>query len=46
ENFIKQCEYEAINDLLMGRLHRLDPTIGDAGCQFRIPMVLDAHEAL
>lgn len=46
ENFIKQCEYEAINDLLMGSLHRLDPTIGDAGCQFRIPMVLDSHEAL
>lgn len=37
------CYYDAVLDLLTGQLHRLDPVIGDAGCQWRVPFVLDLH---
>jgi hypothetical protein len=43
--FLRTCEYEAMNDLLTGNLHRLDPVIRDAGCQWRIPFILDLHIA-
>ena len=33
----------AINHLIKGELHDLDPMIGDEGCQIRTPFVLDMH---
>lgn len=38
------CRIDAIYDLLSGKLHRLDPVIGDFGCQWRVPFVLDLHD--
>lgn len=40
------CFLQATYDLLAGKLHRLDPVIGDMGCQWRVPFVLDAQENL
>lgn len=33
----------AINHLIMGELHQLDPMLGDEGCQMRTPFVLDMY---
>ena len=33
----------AINHLIMGELHELDPMIGDEGCQIRTPFILDMY---
>ena len=33
----------AVNHLIMGELHELDPIIGDEGCQIRTPFVLDMY---
>lgn len=44
--FLLLSYYDAIYDLLTSRLHRLDPVIGDAGCQWRVPFVLDLHDYL
>ena len=33
----------AVNHLITGELHKLDPIIGDEGCQIRTPFVLDMH---
>lgn len=40
------CNIDAIYDLLTSELHRLDPVIGDLGCQWRAPFVLDLHDAV
>lgn len=40
------CSYEAIYDLISGKLNRLDPVIGDYGCQWRTPFLLDLHDAV
>lgn len=42
--FYTICHYDALFDLLTGNLHRLDPVIQDAGCQWRVPFVIDIHE--
>ena len=34
----------AINHLIMGELYKLDPVIGDEGCQMRTPFVLDIYK--
>ncbi|MFT6556353.1 hypothetical protein [Sneathiella sp.] len=46
DNFMKACEYEAVNALIAGDLHRLDPVNGDASCQFRVPFVADLYAAV
>jgi hypothetical protein len=38
------CRYDAIYDLLTCNLHRLDPVIGDYGCQWRVPFILDLYD--
>lgn len=38
------CLIDGIYDLLTGKLHRLDPVIGDFGCQWRVPFVLDLYD--
>lgn len=45
-DFIQACQYEAVNDLVEGQLHKLDPVNGDASCQFRVPFVYDLHRAV
>lgn len=44
EIYDRICYYDAVLDLLTGQLHRLDPVIGDAGCQWRVPFVLDFYD--
>jgi hypothetical protein len=44
--FYQLCAYDAIFDLISGNLHRLDPVIQDSGCQWRVPFVVDAHNAV
>lgn len=46
EVFDKVVLVEAIYDLLAGKLHRLDPVIGDFGCQWRVPFLLDVYDAV
>ncbi|MBE7637083.1 hypothetical protein GUA87_09535 [Sneathiella sp. P13V-1] len=43
--FLKFCAYESMIDLWTGKLHRLDPVIRDAGCQWRIPFIIDLKYA-
>jgi len=38
------CRYDAVYDLLTCNLHRLDPVIGDYGCQWRVPFILDLYD--
>lgn len=45
-NYRALANVDAIADLLAGELHRLDPVIGDLGCQWRVPFILDLHAAL
>ncbi|MEP5700739.1 MAG: hypothetical protein ABJN43_19095, partial [Sneathiella sp.] len=42
-DFLQSCSFEAVNDLVLGKLHRLDPVIEDAGCQWRVPFIVDLH---
>ena len=35
---------DAVCDLLSGKLHKLDPVIGDFGCQWRVPFILDTYD--
>lgn len=42
----KLCKYDMILDILTSELHRLDPVIGDHGCQWRAPFVMDLHDAV
>lgn len=46
DNYRALSDADAIADLLAGKLHRLDPVIGDLGCQWRVPFILDVHAAL
>lgn len=46
ERFYEYCATEAIYDLLSGNLHNLDAAINDAGCQWRVPFVLDLYNDL
>ncbi|MBW7835956.1 MAG: hypothetical protein H3C28_04900 [Sphingomonadales bacterium] len=46
ERFYEYCAAEAIYDLLSGNLHNLDAAINDAGCQWRVPFVLDLYNDL
>ncbi len=46
ERFYEYCATEAIYDLLSGNLHNLDAAINDAGCQWRVPFVLDLYNGL
>ncbi len=39
----KLCSRDAIYELMCGSLHRFDPVIGDRGCQWRAPFVLDLY---
>lgn len=34
----------AVNHLITGELHNLDPMVGDEGCQLRTPFTLDMYE--
>jgi hypothetical protein len=40
------CNVDVIYDILTSELHRLDPVIGDLGCQWRAPFVIDLHDAV
>jgi len=44
--FQRLCNVDVINDILTSELHRLDPVIGDLGCQWRAPFVIDLHDAV
>ncbi len=43
---IEACTYEAVLDLVTGNLHKLDPVIKDAGCQWRVPFIVDLYHAV
>ena len=36
----------AVNHLIMGELHELDPMLGDEGCQIRTPFILDMYRLI
>ena len=44
--FQSLCNVDMVYDILTSELHRLDPVIGDLGCQWRAPFVIDLHDAV